>query len=86
MLYVRLLTSFDGLAGLTLCCSFLPKDDYERLGDNREALLKHFGVPIFVANRACTELNGYFGCRASYDNEKVTTCSKLAPPLSYIIY
>jgi hypothetical protein len=38
-------------------------------------------VPVFVANRACTELNGYFGCRATYDAQgKVTTCSRLSPP------
>jgi hypothetical protein len=38
---------------------------------------------MFVANRACTELNGYFGCRASYDDsdpKKVTACSKVFPP------
>jgi hypothetical protein len=60
--------------------SFLHKDDYPPLGDGREALLKHFEVPMFVANRACTVLNGYFGCRASYDDQKeLTACSKLFP-------
>jgi hypothetical protein len=51
-------------------------------------LLNDFNVPVFVANRACTELNGYFGCRATYDvQNKVTTCSRLSPffPLSSML-
>lgn len=58
------------------CYIFLRKDDYPELGSSREELLNHFKVPIFVANRACTDLNGYFGCKPSYSaQEKVTTCS-----------
>lgn len=58
------------------CYIFLRKVDYNTLDDRREVLLNHFKVPIFVANRACTEMNGYFGCKASYDAQgKVTACS-----------
>lgn len=55
---------------------FLHRDDYPPIGTDREALLEYFGAPLYIANRACTDMNGYFGCRASYDDEgKATTCS-----------
>jgi hypothetical protein len=64
--------------------SFLQKNDYPPEHGDREVLLNGFNVPVFVANRACTELNGYFGCRATYDEQnKVTACSRLSPPLFF---
>src|SRR5438034_11482399 len=60
--------------------SFLDKDSYEELGAVRAQLLNDFNVPDFLANRTCTELNGYFGCRVTYSEEsneegKVKGCS-----------
>jgi hypothetical protein len=46
----------------------------------RQELLGLLDVPEFVANRACTELNGYFGCKPTYDTDKkVKSCSMLEP-------
>jgi hypothetical protein len=32
-------------------------------------ILRHFRVPPFVLNNTCTETNGYFGCRGTYDRD-----------------
>jgi hypothetical protein len=64
------------------------KADYPCESEGRESLLAHFGVPSFVANRTCFELNGFVGCQTAYgeqgggielgseDAEPVTSCSE----------
>jgi hypothetical protein len=40
---------------------------------------------MFVANKTSTDLNGYFGCKASYGSEdEVTACSKMFPSLFFL--
>ncbi|KAK0624592.1 hypothetical protein B0T17DRAFT_557496 [Bombardia bombarda] len=70
----------SGLAGLpNQCYIFVDKRDYPPAGVAREALLAHFNVPRFVANRTCFELNGFSGCSAVYDEasstKHVTSCT-----------
>ncbi|KAK0711790.1 hypothetical protein B0H67DRAFT_602492 [Lasiosphaeris hirsuta] len=61
--------------------NFLTRGHYPPEGDDREALLAYFGVPAFVANRTCFELNGFFGHRPTYsdreasNDKRVTTCT-----------
>ncbi|KAK0734776.1 hypothetical protein B0T26DRAFT_689624 [Lasiosphaeria miniovina] len=63
------------------CYAFLHVSDYPPADGRREALLAHFGVPSYVANRTCFELSAYFGSRATYDEESkeekkpVTSCT-----------
>jgi len=45
---------------------FLHERDYTSESTDRERILDHFGVPRFVANRTCTEINGFFGHQVSY--------------------
>jgi hypothetical protein len=33
--------------------------------DDRWKILEPLGVPKFLANQLCTDLNGYFGCKSS---------------------
>lgn len=57
--------------------SFLDVIDYKTTEEQREKLLAHFNVPKFVANNTCFELNGYFGSKASYDDQ-------VAPPAKHV--
>ncbi len=63
--------------------SFLDQINYPPADGRREKLLAHFNVPSFVGNQTCTELNGYFGSKASYSDEntgrKITSFSKQLP-------
>jgi len=63
--------------------SFLGVKDYPKIDGPREALLAHFNVPAFVANRACHEINGYSGCSAIFDEDSqrqhVTSYSMSTP-------
>ncbi|RYP48450.1 hypothetical protein DL768_005652 [Monosporascus sp. mg162] len=70
----------DSDAYLFPAASFLPKDSYLGLGDEREKLLPQVNVPDFVSNRTCTELNGNFGSRtSSNDNEELkVVCPEIA--------
>ncbi|EXA32208.1 hypothetical protein FOVG_16579 [Fusarium oxysporum f. sp. pisi HDV247] len=55
--------------------SLLDKASFPEEQDSREELLGLFDVPKFIATRTCVELNGYFGCRPTYTNDQVTSCS-----------
>ncbi|RKK81966.1 hypothetical protein BFJ68_g17581 [Fusarium oxysporum] len=55
--------------------SFLDKGCFARDQDGRDELLGLFDIPKFVATRTCVKLNGYFGCRPTYTNDHVTSCS-----------
>jgi hypothetical protein len=59
--------------------SFLDVIEYEATDGNgqRQKLLGHFGVPDFVGNKTCFELNGYFGSKARYSDQ-------LAPPANHV--
>ncbi|KAK3357807.1 hypothetical protein B0T25DRAFT_567056 [Lasiosphaeria hispida] len=58
------------------CYAFLSIDDYPPEVKDREALLAHFGVPAFVANRTCFEVNGFFGYKPTFNDEEVfTSCT-----------
>lgn len=47
-------------------------EDYPPADGRRERLLAHFGVPQFVANQTCFELNGYWGAKPEFDDEGET--------------
>ncbi|KAK3941799.1 hypothetical protein QBC46DRAFT_381473 [Diplogelasinospora grovesii] len=67
-----------GLAGLPdQCYAFLlDRKHYPPADGRRETLLAHFNVPEFLADRACFELNGYFGCKPTYDDhDTLTSCT-----------
>ncbi|KAK4231145.1 hypothetical protein QBC38DRAFT_451522 [Podospora fimiseda] len=49
---------------------FMTRKAYPRSADSREKLLEHFNVPAYVANQTCFEVNGFFGSRSTYDDEK----------------
>jgi hypothetical protein len=53
----------------SLICSFLTKDLYPTREAHRDDLLAQFEVPSFIASRACTEMNGYFGSRITNNAE-----------------
>ncbi|AEO53672.1 hypothetical protein MYCTH_2295331 [Thermothelomyces thermophilus ATCC 42464] len=55
------------------CYIFLDVRDYPPADGRRQKLLAHFGVPEFVANRTCFEVNGYFGNKATYTQEHTST-------------
>lgn len=55
------------------CYIFLDKDSYPDSEGSRADLLYPFNVPYYLSNDMCTArngfaLNGYFGCRATYDD------------------
>ncbi|KAL1843474.1 hypothetical protein VTJ49DRAFT_1345 [Mycothermus thermophilus] len=59
--------SVEALADLPKqCYVFLDVADYQHTDGRRERILSHFGVPAYVANRTCFEINGFFGSKASY--------------------
>jgi Mg2+ and Co2+ transporter CorA len=53
------------------CYIFLDADHYPTADGRRQKLLAHFNVPKFVANKTCFDVNGYFGSKASFDNQVV---------------
>ncbi|KAK3335949.1 hypothetical protein B0T19DRAFT_408056 [Cercophora scortea] len=61
------------------CYTFMDKCDYPPADGRRERLLHLFNVPQFIASRTCFEMNGFSGCRASYDEtterKHVTSCT-----------
>ncbi|RDL34693.1 uncharacterized protein BP5553_07821 [Venustampulla echinocandica] len=51
------------------------KGDEIKVSDRRE-ILQPFGAPDFLTNQMCTDLNGYFGSKSSFDNgEKLVELS-----------
>ncbi|KAK3987792.1 hypothetical protein QBC44DRAFT_116468 [Cladorrhinum sp. PSN332] len=49
---------------------FLRRKAYPPADGRREKLLEHFNVPLFVANQTCYDVNGFFGSRSTFDDEK----------------
>ena len=66
----------------SLLFRFLDKEFYPKTPENRNTpnterkkerakLLRFFDVPDFLPNDTCTDINGYFGCKPTYDESEV---------------
>lgn len=48
------------------------------MDSDRESMLTPFDVPLFLATQVCADINGYVGCKSSYDTddqpEKLSLC------------
>lgn len=57
---------------------FLSVKSYPKEEEDRIPILAHFDAPPVLASKMCTEINGYFGSRSSYDeNDRLKSYSKL---------
>lgn len=57
---------------------FLSVKSYPKEEKDRIPILAHFNAPPVLASKMCTEINGYFGSRSSYDDDdRLKSYSKL---------
>jgi hypothetical protein len=57
---------------------FLSVKSYPKEVEDRIPILAHFNAPPVLASKMCTEINGYFGSRSSYDEiDRLKSYSKL---------
>jgi hypothetical protein len=56
---------------------FLPVEQYPYVENDQMRLIRHFGAPDILARRMYSEINGYVGCRSTYDdNDQLIAYSK----------
>jgi hypothetical protein len=69
--------------GLNRESRFLPRKHYPYRESDQLPLFRHFGAPDILAKRMYNEINGYVGCRPTYDNtDQLTAYSKYIERLS----
>ena len=52
---------------------FIDRESFPQSEQRRRDLLHHFNAPEITYSRTCTDLNGYFGCKGTYNEQAKLT-------------